>query len=259
MSRTLLPARRVLHAPRPARGRAGARARRRADRRVVVHDGEVLGGGRNERELRQDPTAHAEVLALREAAAKLGTWRVLDSVALRDAGAVRDVRRRDRARARAARRLRRGRPEGGRGRQRARRARRAAAQPPPEVAAGLLARGVRRRCCSEFFARAADGAARATAYPGRLRSRERRRRGGGAVEWGGLENRYGRFGPSRVRIPPPPLTAPTRRLRSPLAGICRDTTPRSYASRFRSVRARAGRSTRDWPSGSRVSPPHGVG
>ncbi len=47
---------------------------------VVVHEGEVLATGRNERELRQDPTAHAEVLALREAAEKLGTWRVLESV-----------------------------------------------------------------------------------------------------------------------------------------------------------------------------------
>ena len=47
---------------------------------VVVHDGEVIGAGHNERELREDPTAHAEVLALREAAAKLGSWRVLDSV-----------------------------------------------------------------------------------------------------------------------------------------------------------------------------------
>jgi len=47
---------------------------------VIVHDGEVLATGRNERELRQDPTAHAEVLALREAAEKLGTWRVLESV-----------------------------------------------------------------------------------------------------------------------------------------------------------------------------------
>ena len=34
----------------------------------------------NERELRQDPTAHAEVLALREAASALGSWRVLDTV-----------------------------------------------------------------------------------------------------------------------------------------------------------------------------------
>ena len=47
---------------------------------VVVRDGEVIGAGRNERELRSDPTAHAEVLALREAARTLGSWRVLDSV-----------------------------------------------------------------------------------------------------------------------------------------------------------------------------------
>src|SRR5258705_3373213 len=46
----------------------------------VVHEGEVVGAGRNERELRQDPTAHAEILALREAATALGSWRVLDSV-----------------------------------------------------------------------------------------------------------------------------------------------------------------------------------
>jgi tRNA(adenine34) deaminase len=47
---------------------------------VVVRHGEVIGAGRNERERRQDPTAHAEVLALREAAAAVGSWRVLDSV-----------------------------------------------------------------------------------------------------------------------------------------------------------------------------------
>ena len=47
---------------------------------VVAHDGEVIGAGHNERELRQDPTAHAEILALREAAGHLGTWRILDSV-----------------------------------------------------------------------------------------------------------------------------------------------------------------------------------
>lgn len=47
---------------------------------VVVSDaGTILGAGHNERELREDPTAHAEVLALRAAAATLGTWRVLDS------------------------------------------------------------------------------------------------------------------------------------------------------------------------------------
>ena len=47
---------------------------------VVVHDGEVIGAGHNERELREDPTAHAEMIALRAAAQALGTWRVLDSV-----------------------------------------------------------------------------------------------------------------------------------------------------------------------------------
>jgi tRNA(adenine34) deaminase len=47
---------------------------------VVVHDGEVIGVGANERELRGDPTAHAEVLALREASTKLGSWRLLDCV-----------------------------------------------------------------------------------------------------------------------------------------------------------------------------------
>ena len=47
---------------------------------VVVHDGEVIGAGRNEREFRADPTAHAEVIALREAARTLSSWRLLDSV-----------------------------------------------------------------------------------------------------------------------------------------------------------------------------------
>jgi tRNA(adenine34) deaminase len=43
---------------------------------VVARGPDVLGGAGNERELRGDPTAHAEVLALREAAAKLGGWRL---------------------------------------------------------------------------------------------------------------------------------------------------------------------------------------
>ena len=47
---------------------------------VIVRDGEVIAAAHNERELRADPTAHAEVLALRVAAATLGSWRVLDSV-----------------------------------------------------------------------------------------------------------------------------------------------------------------------------------
>jgi tRNA(adenine34) deaminase len=45
---------------------------------VVVHDGEVIGAGANEREHRQDPTAHAEILALREAARTLRSWRLID-------------------------------------------------------------------------------------------------------------------------------------------------------------------------------------
>lgn len=44
---------------------------------VVALGGEVIGVGRNERELLQDPTAHAEVLALRHAAEAVGSWRVL--------------------------------------------------------------------------------------------------------------------------------------------------------------------------------------
>src|SRR3981081_2910066 len=46
---------------------------------VVVRGGEVLAAGHNERELRQDPTAHAETIALREAARAMGSWRVLDA------------------------------------------------------------------------------------------------------------------------------------------------------------------------------------
>jgi len=47
---------------------------------VVVHDGEVIAAAPNERELRGDPTAHAEVLALREASHALGGWRLSDTV-----------------------------------------------------------------------------------------------------------------------------------------------------------------------------------
>ena len=41
---------------------------------VVDEHGDVIGSGRNERELRHDPTAHAEVLALREASASRDDW-----------------------------------------------------------------------------------------------------------------------------------------------------------------------------------------
>jgi tRNA(adenine34) deaminase len=43
---------------------------------VVARGGEPLAAAGNERELRRDPTAHAEVLAIREAAAALGGWRL---------------------------------------------------------------------------------------------------------------------------------------------------------------------------------------
>lgn len=43
---------------------------------IIVIDGVVIGRGRNRREQRGDPTAHAECEALREAAAALGSWRV---------------------------------------------------------------------------------------------------------------------------------------------------------------------------------------
>jgi tRNA(adenine34) deaminase len=46
---------------------------------VLVRDGELLCAAHNERELRQDPTAHAEIVALREAARAAGSWRVLDT------------------------------------------------------------------------------------------------------------------------------------------------------------------------------------
>lgn len=46
---------------------------------VVVHEGRIIGRGHNEREAAGDPTAHAEIIALRQAADELGAWRVLDS------------------------------------------------------------------------------------------------------------------------------------------------------------------------------------
>jgi tRNA(adenine34) deaminase len=45
---------------------------------VVVRDGVVIAARHNEREFAGDPTAHAEVLALRDAAAVVGHWRLLD-------------------------------------------------------------------------------------------------------------------------------------------------------------------------------------
>jgi tRNA(adenine34) deaminase len=43
---------------------------------VIVHDGELIAKAHNQRETLQDPTAHAEVLAITAAAAHLGSWRL---------------------------------------------------------------------------------------------------------------------------------------------------------------------------------------
>ncbi len=48
---------------------------------IAVHRGEIIGRGYNRREADKDPTAHAEMIAMREAAAALGMWR-LDEVTL---------------------------------------------------------------------------------------------------------------------------------------------------------------------------------
>ncbi|MBE0504104.1 MAG: tRNA adenosine(34) deaminase TadA [Desulfuromonadales bacterium] len=45
---------------------------------VLVHDGEIIGRGYNLRETSQDPTTHAEMIVIRQAAAHLGSWRLLD-------------------------------------------------------------------------------------------------------------------------------------------------------------------------------------
>ena len=45
---------------------------------VVVHRGQVIARAHNRREMDEDPTAHAEILVLREAAELLGSWRLED-------------------------------------------------------------------------------------------------------------------------------------------------------------------------------------
>lgn len=47
---------------------------------VIAREGEVIGAAPNERELRADPTAHAEILAIQQAARAVESWRLLDSV-----------------------------------------------------------------------------------------------------------------------------------------------------------------------------------
>ncbi|MFD1428597.1 tRNA(adenine34) deaminase [Kroppenstedtia sanguinis] len=43
---------------------------------ILVREGEIIGRGHNLRESHQDPTAHAEIIAIREAADRLGGWRL---------------------------------------------------------------------------------------------------------------------------------------------------------------------------------------
>ena len=46
---------------------------------VIVHNGRIIARGRNLRETNLDPTGHAEIVAIRKAARKLGSWRLLDT------------------------------------------------------------------------------------------------------------------------------------------------------------------------------------
>ena len=156
-------------APQRTRSGCGRRSRRRAPRRRTTTSrsgpswctrARVIGRGHNERELQQDPTAHAEVLALREAAAALGSWRVLDStlyVTLEPcamcAGAIVLV-------ADPARRLRRPGPEGGRRGQRPGRARRRAPEPPARRRRAACSRTSAATCCARSSPSAAGRPAR---------------------------------------------------------------------------------------------------
>jgi len=47
---------------------------------VIVHGGRIIARGHNLRETSQDPTGHAELIAIRKAARKLGSWRLLNTV-----------------------------------------------------------------------------------------------------------------------------------------------------------------------------------
>ena len=45
---------------------------------LIVHEGQIIARNHNRREIDHDPTAHAEILVLQEAAKKLGRWRLSD-------------------------------------------------------------------------------------------------------------------------------------------------------------------------------------
>ncbi len=46
---------------------------------IVIYKGKIIAARHNEKELRQDPTAHAEILALQDAAKELKTWRLTEA------------------------------------------------------------------------------------------------------------------------------------------------------------------------------------
>jgi len=46
---------------------------------VIMHGNEIIGKAHNQRETLQDPTAHAEIMAITQAAARLGSWRLEDT------------------------------------------------------------------------------------------------------------------------------------------------------------------------------------
>jgi len=46
---------------------------------VIVHEGQIIGRGHNLRETSNDPTSHAEMVAIRQAAAAIGHWRLLET------------------------------------------------------------------------------------------------------------------------------------------------------------------------------------
>jgi len=47
---------------------------------IIVKDGKIIGRGRNQREALNDPTAHAEIMALRDAGRNLGSWRLTGAI-----------------------------------------------------------------------------------------------------------------------------------------------------------------------------------
>ncbi len=47
---------------------------------IIVRDGKIIARGHNLRETTQDPAGHAELIAIRKAARKLGSWRLLDTI-----------------------------------------------------------------------------------------------------------------------------------------------------------------------------------